>query len=58
MAIITWLLLQGKGKPHRVQKHLKLASPKQRLGNKDEKTCKSRKKGITPNWPRLKILGC
>ncbi len=56
MEIITWLLLQGK--PHRVQKNLKLASPKQPLGNKDEKTCKSRKKGITPNWPRLKILGC
>ncbi|XP_059441813.1 uncharacterized protein LOC132174133 [Corylus avellana] len=52
-------------KPHRhkVAKELKIASaPRQLLGNgksnKEEKTCKSQKKGISPNWPRLKILGC
>jgi hypothetical protein len=53
-------------KPHRhrvVAKELKIASaPRQLLGNgkpnKEEKTCKIKKKGISPNWPRLKILGC
>jgi len=48
-------------KPHRhkVPKELKIASaPRQHL-KKEEKTCKSRKKKeISPNWPRLKILGC
>ncbi|XP_050264238.1 uncharacterized protein LOC126708489 [Quercus robur] len=54
-----------QGKPHRVPKNLKHASlPKQHIGNsrptntKDEKACKSQKKGISPNWPRLKMLGC
>ncbi|KAM3686721.1 hypothetical protein ACJW31_10G023800 [Castanea mollissima] len=53
-----------QGKPHGVQKMKHASLPKQHIGNsrptntKDEKTCKSQKKGISPNWPRLKLLGC
>ncbi|KAB1220792.1 hypothetical protein CJ030_MR3G027892 [Morella rubra] len=56
------LEIQGK-RQRTLMKELKPASlPKQRRGssgsNKDKKTCQNRKKGIAPNWPRLKLLGC
>ncbi|KAG2676621.1 hypothetical protein I3760_12G061500 [Carya illinoinensis] len=56
--------LEIQRKPHGVPEKLKIASPdtKQHLGNsrpnKNKKKCQSQKKGISANWPLLKILGC
>ncbi|CAL5359610.1 unnamed protein product [Camellia sinensis] len=51
-----------QGKPQRVQQRLKQPSSvkqqEQQHGNKDDKFCKNGKKGVPPNWPHFKILGC
>ncbi|CAK7356147.1 unnamed protein product [Dovyalis caffra] len=55
--------LQAKEKSQREEQERKHSKPmKQKLGknkpNRDEKTCKSRKKKLLTKWPPLKLLGC